>query len=164
MGNEYIIRLFYDTPDGSSVGMAPTDTSAASQGSNDAKSKATPGISAASVLSPMINTGLTLKTQQISTVTGSGQLAQKQSLANSAIRSAMSAGMSALGGAGIAASLGLASGPVGAAVGVAMSAVSKMLDIATSFADISNKMKVESSAINATKARGSISWNRSRER
>ena len=166
--NEYIIRIFYDTPDGSSVGTAPTVPSAASQGGNDAKSKPTPSVSAASAVSSMIstglNTGLTMEAQKINTITGSGQLAQKQALVNSVARSTVNAITSAIGGAGVAASLGLASGPVGAAVGLAISAVSKILDIATSMADISNQKLVEGAAINATKARATISWDRSRER
>lgn len=165
--NEYIIRIFYETPDGSSVGMAPIGTGGSSEGSNDAKAKPTPGISAASFISPIVNTGMTYTTQEINTVTGSGQLARKQSLSNAMMKSAMDVSASALGGASVAASVGSAVGmsaAAGGVVGAAIAAISKLLDIATSVADINNKTKVESTAIDATKARATISWDRSRER
>lgn len=163
--NEYIIRILYDTPDGSSVGMAPVESSASGKGSGEAASKPTPGVSAASVISPMLNTGLQMKTQRINTVTGSGQLARKQALTNEVAKSTMDVTMSALGGASVASSLGAAVGitaGAGALVGVAMSAMTKLLDIATSVMDLRNKIEVESSSIAATKARASISWDRSR--
>lgn len=165
--NEYIIRIFYETPDGSSVGMAPIGTAGASQGSNEAAKKPTPGISAASFISPIVNTGITLKTQEINTLTGSGQLAKKQSFSNAMIKSAMDVGTSAIGGASVAASIGSAVGvsaAAGGVIGAAIAGINKLLDIATAAADISNKKTVESTAISATKARATISWDRSRER
>lgn len=164
--NEYVIKIKWDnTPDGSSVGDAPLGPSAGGDsGSAKADAKPTPGISAASIVSPLMNTGMQMRMNEINTVTGSGQLARKQSLANTAMRSVMDAGMSALSGASVAASLGLAAGPVGAAIGITMSAVSKVLEIATSVQDLANKQRVESASMNATKARASISWDRSRGR
>lgn len=164
--NEYVIRIVYDSPTGGNdtVGDAPIATGGSSSGSASAQAKPTPGVSAASVLTPFFNTGMQMKTQEINTVTGSGQLAQKQALKNSMMRSVMDASMNALGGAGVAASLGLAAGPIGAAVGVAMSAVSKLLEISTNAMDLRNKQTVENASISATRARASISWDRSRER
>lgn len=168
--NEYIIRILYDTPDGSSVGMAPVESSAAGAG-GAAPAKPSPAISAGSVASSLasagINTAITMKTQQVNTVTGSGQLARKQSMNNAIAKGASDAIMSGLGGASVAASLGSALGigtGVGAVIGVAMTAVNKVLDIATSMADLQNKATVEKASISATMARGTISWDRSRGR
>lgn len=166
--NEYIIRILYETPDGSSVGTAPIASAGNTPGASEAASKAAPtAITTATVLTPMVNAGLQMQTQMINTVTGSGQLARRQSMVNTIAKGTMDAGMSALGGAGVAASLGSALGistGVGAVIGVAMTAMNKLLDIATAAMDIRNKITVESSAISATKARASISWDRSRGR
>lgn len=110
---------------------------------------------------------LQMESQRISTVTGSSQLAKKQSLNAAAVKGIMDVGLSAAGGASVAASLGSAIGlstGAGAVIGVAMAALNKALDIAANVADLNNKATVEKSSINATKARASISWDRSRER
>ncbi|MBQ8908331.1 MAG: hypothetical protein IJY71_07085 [Clostridia bacterium] len=161
---EYIIRILYENPDGSSVGMAPIGSAAANEGSNEAAKKPTPGVSAASALvNSSVNAITTAASQYVDTVTGSGQLARKQNLVNTAMKGAVDLATSAIGGAGIGAALGAATG-VGALVAVGLSVVNKLLDIATSMADIQNKVTVEKASIAATKARATISWDRSRER
>ena len=165
--NEYIIRILYETPDGSSVGTAPISSSAADAGRGAAEAKPSPGVSAASAVTSIGNTMLQMESQRISTVTGSSQLAKKQSLNAAAVKGIMDVGLSAAGGASVAASLGSAIGlstGAGAVIGVAMTALNKVLDIAANVADLNNKATVEKSSINATKARASISWDRSRER
>ena len=160
---EYIIRILYENPDGSSVGMAPIGSAAANEGSNEAAKKPTPGVSAASALvNSSVNAITTAASQYVDTVTGSGQLARKQNLANTAMKGAADLATSAIGGA-IGAALGAATG-VGALVAVGLSVVNKLLDIATSMADIQNKVTAEKASIAATKARATISWDRSRER
>lgn len=158
----YVIRIQYDTPDGSPAGEAPDRGADSGKGKADVKQ--TPNVTPAAVIQPFVSTALQMQTQRVNTVTGSGQLARKQQLINSITSTAVDMGTKALGGASVAASLGMAGGPVGAAVGVAMAAVSECLKIATSMADLKNKQEVENTAIAATRARAGISWDRSRGR
>ena len=164
MGNfkqSYVIKIQYGALDGSDVGSAP-DTGSES-GKARADEKQEPSISPVQIVTPFISTAMQMRTQEVSTVTGSGQLARKQALTNALISTGVAVTSKVVGGAGIASALGVAAGPA-AIVAAAMTAVTKVLDIAASAAEIRNKMEVESTAISATKARAGISWDRSRER
>ena len=160
----YIIRIRYDTPDGSSVGEAPD--SGVDNGKGKAESKQEPKVTPASIVTPFVKmgmqTGMQMQSQYINTVTGSGQLARRQELINGLVSTTVDVATNAMTGASVAASLGLAAGPVGAVAGIAIAAVSEVFKIATRAADIRNQQEVESTAITATKARAGISWNRSR--
>lgn len=156
----YVIRIQYDAPDGSNIGEAPSGGSESGKGK--AEAKGVPNVTPAAVIKPFVSTVLQMETQRINTITGSGQLARKQELINSATQTGVDIVTKAIGGASVAASLGLAAGPVGAVVGVAVAAVSKALEIVAKVEDLNNKQKVENTAIAATKARAGLSWGRSR--
>ena len=79
---------------------------------------------------------------------------------NSAVQSSVSAVQKGLVGRSVAASFG-ATG-VGAVVGLAVGAIQKVLDIAVKAEAIANKIEAESTAINVTKMRAGIAYNRSR--
>lgn len=158
----YVIRIQYDTPDNSSVGDAPDRGSDGGRAKADEKQD--PKITPASIIKPFVSTAMQMQTQQINTITGSGQLSRKQQLINSVASAGVDLGAKVLGGASIAASLGMAGGPVAVAAGIAMTAVSECLKIAASMTDLRNKRVVENTAITATKARAGISWDRSRNR
>ena len=158
----YVIRIQYDTPDGAPTGDVPDNGGGA--GRRGAETKTDPKVTPAAIVTPFVRTGMQMQTQYISTVTGSGQLARRQQLINGVVTTATDFANKAVSGATVAASLASVGGPVGVAVGVAMAAVGEALKIATNIADLKNKQEVEKTAINATRARAGISWDKSRER
>lgn len=163
MQKEYVIRIEYALPDDSDVGGSPI-----AKGNGGAKpSQKDDNVAGKTIAStiglaqPFINTALTMRANEIATVTGSAQLARRQGFINSAVQSGVSAVQSGLQGGSIAAAFGASTG-VGAIIGVSMMAMQKVLDIAVKAEQIANNIEVESTAINVTKARAGIAYNRSR--
>jgi hypothetical protein len=166
-GREYRIVIEYGSlPDESEVGGSPISQSP-SGGSNQNKDGGNvAGKTIASTIGlaqPFINTALTMRSNEIATVTGSAQLARRQNLINSAVQGSVSALQKGLVGGSVAAALGASTG-VGAVVGIGLAAVQKVLDIAVKAEQIANNIEVESTAINVTKARAGMSYNRSRSK
>lgn len=164
--NEYKIIIEYGPlPDESENGSAISDLGGGGgvppPAPNQARRAAVAAVS--SVVNPVLNAGLRLHTQQLTTLTGSAQLAQRQSLINGVVNGGVGFAESLLGGATVGAALGIGTGPA-ALVSVAMSAVSKALDIVARAEDLANRQEVENTAINVTRARAGVSWNRSRSR
>ena len=118
---------------------------------------------AGKIIRPFIDAGLTMRTDYITTVTGSAQLAQRNRLFNSAVSAAIDLGSYAAAGSGLAAAFGVA-GPVGVAVGLAIGVANDAIDIAVNALKLANKKTVEDAAISAGTARAGISWNMSRRK
>lgn len=164
---EIIIRYDQDLPDlGDSpiagAGGAPSAPKGAAGGAG-----VPAGIGAAAGLKairPFVDAGMTMRSNYVTTVTGSAQLAQRTKLVNSTVSTGLDLAASAASGAGIASALGLASTGPAALIGLAVGGVVKAVDIVTRMAELANKKEVEDTAISAGRARAGISWNMSRRK
>lgn len=162
--NVYEIRIRYDA-DTQDPGDSPIAGSGGGKGGStkDPAAKGMTTAGALKVIRPFIDAGMTMRTDYITTVTGSAQLAQRNRLFNSAASASMDLVTSAAAGGGLAAAFGVA-GPAGAAVGLAIGAATKAIDIAVNASKLANKKTVEDTAISAGTARAGISWNMSRRK
>lgn len=166
--NVYEIHIIYDqnaqaAGDSPIAGSGSVPPSAPSSGAGSAPA-ISPTAGALKVARPFVDTALSMRSQYISTVTGSQQLAQRNQFFTSAVRSGVDLATSAAAGAGIASALGIAATGPAALIGIAVSVIGKVLEIAQNAAEISNKMAVENTAISAGRARAGISWNMSRRK
>lgn len=167
--NVYEIHIIYDqnaqaAGDSPIAGSGSVPPSAPSSGEGSAPA-ISPTAGALKVARPFVDTALSMRSQYISTVTGSQQLAQRNQLTNAAVRGGLDLAAGAAAGGGIASALGMSAmaGPA-AIIGAAMAAIGKVLEIAQNAAEIANKMEVENTAISAGRARAGISWNMSRRK
>lgn len=166
--NVYEIRILFD-PNEQGAGDAPIaklQGGKADVGKKGGEAEGAGAVIAGSLkaVRPFIDTAMAMRSQYVSTVTGSRQLEQKTAFYQSFLSTGLDVVQGAASGGGIAAALGIASGPVGVAVGAAVAIAGKALEIAQRAADIANKKEVESTAISVGKARAGISWNMSRRK